>query len=57
MADVTKMNKSSCVSISIIEVSQLQPGVVFAYPLKTSGNIGFPDVFRGYRKATPVVMD
>ena len=34
-------------------LSPLQPGVAFLYSLKTSENLRFSDVFRGYRKATP----
>ena len=31
----------------------LNPGVAFLYPLKTSENLKFSDVFRGHRKLTP----
>ena len=34
-------------------INPLHPGVAFLYPLKTSENLRFSDVFRGYRKATP----
>ena len=30
-------------------VNPLQPGVAYLYPLKTSENLRFSDVFRGYR--------
>ena len=39
MADVTKMNKSNCVSVSTIEVNPLQPGVDPNF-LTSSCNIG-----------------
>ena len=33
-------------------INPLQPGVAFQYLLKTSENLRFSDVFRGYRKTT-----
>ena len=33
-------------------VNMLLPSVPFLYPLKTSGNLRFSDVFRGYKKGT-----
>ena len=34
-----------------------QVNVLFLYPLKTSKNQRFPDVFRGYRKGILAIMD
>ena len=34
-------------------LNSLLPGVPFLYPLKTSENRGFSDVFRRYKKGTP----
>ena len=35
------------------DFNPLQPRVAFLYPLKTSENLCFSDVFKRYRKATP----
>ena len=32
--------------------TKINPCVTFLYPLKTSGNLWFSDVFRGYRNVT-----
>ena len=39
--------------MSIIVVNPLLPGVSFLHPLKTSENLSFSDVSRGYKKGTP----
>ena len=34
-------------------INPLQPGVAFLYPLKTSENLKFCGIIRGYRKTIP----
>ena len=35
-----------------LKFNLLRPGVPFLYPLKVSENLGFSDVFRGYKQGT-----
>ena len=44
--------RSLAICINIKAFNPYSPNVTFLYPLKMSENLGFPDVFKGYKNAT-----